>query len=343
MHAAKQLVDPLSPASPERIGRFAVLRTLGRGATSAVYLAHDPLIGRDVAIKQFDVRTGSSWAQRNASMLINEARAAGRLSHPGIVTVFEAGHETAGAYLVMEYLHGSSLAAMLRSGTRFSCNESALIIRRLAQALAHAHRHAVVHRDIKPANIFMVSRCRPKLLDFGIARAPNRVNGGGQPADGTYTLFRDNVLGTPAYMSPEQALARPADARTDVYSLGVVLYELLTGRTPFDSSNAEQLLLQISKGSPKAPHDIDPAIPKSLSQIAMKAMDRQLSKRYQGANEMLVDLKRYLVRHGRHRTGEGEAADRPAVSEHAPAEPAQAGPKARWQPSLWGLAAILFL
>lgn len=286
---------------PNRIGRFHILRELGRGAIGSVYLAHDPVIDRSIAIKTFNPRLTPAERRQHEQQFINEARAAGRLSHPNIVTIFDASNERGTTYIAMEYLQGRELHKLLDNGSRFASVETAAIVRKLAEALDYAHQNGVVHRDIKPANIFMQPDNQPKLVDFGIARAPNRLSGKPGNTDQPFTLFQQNLLGTPNYMSPEQALGKPADARTDIYSLGAVLYEMLVGRKPFAARDAEQLLQMIAYKAAPTPHEIDPAIPAELSHIAMKALSKRPDKRYQSAQEMALDLRRYLVRQRRGR------------------------------------------
>lgn len=289
-------------AAPDisRIGRFYITHELGRGAIGVVYLAHDPVIDRDVAIKTFSARLDPFQRKQYEQQFISEARAAGRLSHPGIVTIYDASSEGGSTYIAMEYLQGRGLNRMLDKGHRFRPDDIVSIIWKLADALDHAHKHGVIHRDIKPANIFMVGDHQPKIVDFGIARSPNRLSD--QPAHNInqpHTLFCNNLLGTPNYMSPEQALSRSVDERTDVYSLGAVMYEMLTGRQPFHSTDTDQLLQTIAYKAPPAPHDIDPQVPVALSHIVMKAMSKRPEKRYQAAGDMVLDLKRYLMREKR--------------------------------------------
>lgn len=280
-----------------RIGRFHLLRELGSGAIGAVYLAHDPVIDRSIAVKTLNPRLTPAEKKQHAEQFINEARAAGRLSHPNIVTIFDASNEAGTTYIAMEYLQGRELHKLLDGGHHYEADETGAIVRKLAEALEYAHQHGVIHRDIKPANIFMLTDKQPKLVDFGIARAPNRLSATPHNAEQPYTLFHQNLLGTPNYMSPEQALGKPVDARTDIYSLGAVMYEMLTGKKPFAARQTEQLLQLIAYKAPPAPHELDPAIPLILSQIAMKAMSKRPEKRYQHAQEMAQDLRRYLARH----------------------------------------------
>lgn len=299
-------ISPLStqasPAIISRIGRFYLTHELGRGTIGCVYLGHDPVIARDVAIKTFSPRLTPVERSRYEEQFINEARAAGRLSHPHIVTIYDASSEGGATYIAMEYLQGRELNRILDGGHRFKPDEVASIAWKIADALNHAHQREVIHRDIKPANIFMVKDDQPKLIDFGIARSPNRVADKQSNADEPYTIFRNNnLLGTPNYMSPEQALGKPVDERTDIYSLGAVMYEMLTGRKPFQSDGTDKLLQQIAYKAPPAPYEIDAAIPMALSRIVMKAMSKRPEKRYQNAERMALDIKHYLLRERRAR------------------------------------------
>ncbi len=293
---------PLAPAAPDikRIGKFQIMHELGRGTVGSVYLGHDPVIDRSVAIKTFNARLTPTEKKQFESHFINEARAAGRLSHPSIVTIFDASSEGGTTYIAMEYLRGKELSKILDGGKRYTPDEVAGIMWKVADALYYAHENGVVHRDIKPANIFMIDDNHPKLVDFGIARAPNRVSDQQQDQDAPYTLYRrGNLLGTPNYMSPEQAMKKPVDARTDVYSLGAVMYEMLAGCKPFKSSDTTQLLQQIAYKNPPSPREINPKTPTILSHIVMKAMSKRPDKRYQNAEEMALDIKRYMIKEKR--------------------------------------------
>jgi len=285
-----------------RIGRFYIKRELARGTGGIVYLAHDPVIDRELALKTFNNRLSPLEKKQHEQQLINEARAAGRLSHPNIVTIYDACSDGNTTYIAMEYLQGCELSKMLDKGHQFNPDDVASIIWKIADALAYAHKNDVIHRDIKPANIFMIADHQPKIVDFGIARAPNRVPDQlAQEADQPYTLFRNNLLGTPNYMSPEQAMGRAVDSRTDIYSLGAVMYEMLTSRKPFQSTGTDELLHQIAYKAPPAPHEVNIAVPQGLSEIVTKAMSKRPEKRYQDAQEMALDIKRYLSKERRAR------------------------------------------
>jgi serine/threonine protein kinase len=313
-------VDPVRPAVT-RIGRFYITRELGRGSIGTVYLGHDPIIDRDVAIKAFRNRLPVVERKQFEQQFINEARAAGRLAHPHIVTIYEASSEGDATYIAMEYLQGCELSKLLDEGHRFKPDDVASISWKIADALDHAHKNKVVHRDIKPANIFLVGEHQPKIVDFGIARAPNRLSGQPDQVDPPHTLFRHNVLGTPNYMSPEQALGKSVDVRTDIYSLGAVMYEMLTGHKPFQADSTDKLLQLIAYKAPTPPHEINPDIPRQLSDIVMKAMSKREGKRYQHAEEMMLAIKRYLMRKRRMHErlpksilpSEAVSSDRPAI------------------------------
>jgi serine/threonine-protein kinase len=295
--------NPTKKSPMRKIGRFIITDKLGSGSNGNVYLGHDPVIDRQVAIKILNNPTGTSDKAQREQQFINEARAAGRLSHPNIVTIFDASTENGSSFIAMEFLQGKDLRSLIDSGTRFTPIECASIVYKVAGALAYAHGHGVIHRDIKPGNIFVLENNQPKVVDFGIARVPNRaVDADGQPQ----TLFKNNIMGTPNYMSPEQAMSQPVTALTDVYSLGAVLYELVTGQKPFIKSDFEQLLSAIIRKTPKEPHLINPKIPEKLSYIIMKAIRKKPSQRYQGAAEMAKALNKFIVESKRNKHDEDD-------------------------------------
>lgn len=298
------IAEPAVQSTPaiSRVGRFYVLRELGRGTTGCVYLAHDPVIGRDIAVKTLHPQLSAIERARYAGQFVNEARAAGLLAHPHIITIHDANIEHGSTYIAMEYLQGRELEKILDSGHRYRPDEVASIIWKLADALDHAHGRQVIHRDVKPANIFMVGDNQPKLVDFGIACAPNRTYVQGSDEDRYAQAQKPGtVAGTPNYMPPEQALGRQVDERADIYSLGVVMYEMLAGCKPFQSDDPEKLLHLITTRAPRAPNEIDPKVPIALSDIAMKAMNRRPERRYQSARALARDLKHYVVRERRTR------------------------------------------
>lgn len=323
-----------------RVGRFRILRILGTGGVGTVYLAHDPVIDRNVAIKTFGSGLSASEKKQREQQFINEARVAGRLSHPNIVTIFDASSEGSTSYIAMEYLQGRELSKLLQEDKRFDAEEAAAIVSKVAEALDYAHRHDVIHRDIKPANIFIVGSNQPKVVDFGIARAPNRIS---EQDDDSYTLYRNNLLGTPNYMSPEQAMGLPADARSDIYSLGAVMYEMLTGCKPFKGRDTAQLLQLIAHKAPPAPKTVDASIPSALSDIVMKAMSKRPEKRYQHAGEMAHDLRRYLAAQKRslHRLKQEQATQKYPDRHREPSVPRRLS--LLWAGGLMSLAAFAIL
>ena len=314
----------------KRAGRFYLTEKLGTGSNGTVFRGHDPVIDRDVAIKILNASGNAADKKQREQQFINEARAAGRLSHPNIVTIFDASSEGGTTFIAMEFLGGQDLKMMLAAGRTFDFIETTDIIQRIADALAYAHEKSVIHRDIKPGNIFILTNNQPKVVDFGIARAPNRLLDENQPAN--VTLFNNNILGTPNYMSPEQAMGKPVNAQTDIYSLGAVMYEMLTMQKPFQSNDIDKLLHQIAYKTPKAPSEINPGIPESLSRIVMKAMQKELSHRYQTAREMSDDLQKVLDRDKRLKRKRGKISQ----------ESAQKNIRTESTPLLWfSLAAIL--
>jgi serine/threonine-protein kinase len=276
-----------------RIGRFVYESEIGHGSVGIVYLFRDPLIGRKVAIKVLNPQLPAGQRQLFEKHFIQEARAAGRLNHPNIVTVYDADKSGDLLFIVMEYLEGKELSDILKSGHQFSYRQIADLIARIARALDYAHEHGVIHRDIKPANIFIHDNGTPKVLDFGIASASRQI------ADADTTLEDDylperRLLGTPNYMSPEQSKSETVDTRTDIFSLGVVLYQLLCGQLPFKGKDIPGLLHAIAHDPAIPPHEIRADVPLRLARIAARALAKKPADRYQRASDMAHDLNRYL-------------------------------------------------
>jgi WD40 repeat protein/tRNA A-37 threonylcarbamoyl transferase component Bud32/ribosomal protein S27E len=268
---------------PETIGKFHVLQLLGRGAFGSVYKARDPELDRVVAIKV--PRAGYFRTHEEEERFLREARSAARLSHPGIVPVHEIAHAEGVPYLVSDYVESLTLADLL-TGVRPDFQETAELVARLAEALDHAHRAGIVHRDIKPSNILIDGARAPHLTDFGLARRD----------EGEITVtIEGQILGTPAYMAPEQAAGEAVDGRGDVYSLGVVLYEMLTGELPFHG-NQRMLLYQVVHDEPRPPRRLNDRIPRDLETICLKAIAKQPARRYATAGALADDLRRYLKR-----------------------------------------------
>jgi hypothetical protein len=267
------------------LGRYRILGELGRGAMGVVYRAVDPLIEREVALKALHADLPHDVAGEVRVRFLREARSAGRLSHPNIVTIFDVGEDGGAAYIAMELLEGPSLQQMLRERRPIAFHTAADLIAQVAEALDHAHQHAIVHRDVKPANVVVSRAGRAKLTDFGVAYVP--------ASDVTQ---HGSALGSPRYMAPEQVLGQPIDARADIFSLGVVLYELLTRRTPFEwpGDTTVFALMQRIAGEPHPPlRQIDAAIPAGFDRIMDRALAKRPQDRYPSAAELAADLRNY--------------------------------------------------
>jgi hypothetical protein len=266
------------------VGRYALKAILGKGGLGTVYAAWDPLLSRTVALKTLHIDADPAARESLDMLFLNEARAAAGLSHPHIVTVFDAGPSETGVYIAMERLQGQDLRHLLQQGIRPGPIEAAQVVRRVADALAYAHRKGVVHCDVKPANIFMTGRMHPKVLDFGIARVAHRD----VPAlDGV-------VAGSPFYLAPEQMDGRSVDRRSDVYSLGVVLYELLAGKKPFEGRSLEEITTAVKSAEIVPAHRVSAKVPLGLSVIAGRAMARDPDQRYPSARHLSMELRHWV-------------------------------------------------
>ena len=269
------------------IGRYALKYKIGAGGLGTVYAAHDPLLSRLIAIKTLNLEIAPEERDAFNALFLNEARAAGGLSHPHIVTVFDAGVSDQSAYIAMELLKGRDLRQLRQEGWRPTPMQAAMIVRRVADALAYAHSKGVVHRDIKPANIFMVGRTQPRVLDFGIARIAHQHDGAG-----------DIAAGSPYYMAPEQARQQTVDRRADVFSLGVVLYELLTDRKPFRGSTLSEITTAVIEHKPPRADEVDPNVPTALAEITARAMEKDPEHRYRSARALSRELRHWLDENG---------------------------------------------
>jgi len=265
---------------PESIGRFRIVGELGRGANGVVYAAHDPVLGRDVAIKAIPLAVNDEARERAEASFIKEARAVAGLNHPHIVTVFDAGRTGTLAYIAMERLHGRDLHEYLYAGSRLGVRQAAALMARIADAVHYAHKRGLIHRDIKPSNIFLSRDMKPKVLDFGVAL----------PRSDPDPAQHSQLIGTPNYMSPEQAQGRTIDARSDVFSLGSILYEMVTGKRAFDAPTIDELLARLVRDEPAPVAELRPEAPPELVRIIGKAMAKDLETRYQTAGELRDDL-----------------------------------------------------
>ncbi len=268
---------------PRRLGNFELVEILGRGAFGTVYKARDDDLGRWVAIKL--PRSGSFGSEEEHARFLREARSAAELTHPNIVPVHAIAHEGDIPYIVSEYIEGPTLADLLSQG-RLGFRQTAELVARIADALDYAHSRKIVHRDINPRNVLIDGAGLPHLTDFGLAR---REEGG------ILVTLDGQVLGTPAYMAPEQAAGHShvVDGRSDIYSLGVILYQLLTGELPFGGT-VRMLLHQVVHEDPRPPRRFNDRVPYDLETICLKAMAKSPSGRYATAQEVAADLRRFL-------------------------------------------------
>lgn len=271
-------------ADIQKLGRYDIVRVLGKGAMGVVYEGRDPNLDRQVAIKTIRVQSLSSAATAEyEGRFRTEARSAARLHHPNIVSVFDSGQDGDTAYLVMEFIQGEDLKRHLANGARFSVRASLAMVHDLLMALDHAHGQNVVHRDIKPANLLIEPSGRVKLTDFGVARI--------QEPDETHLTQVGGAVGTPKYMSPEQAKGLRGDSRSDVFSAGVVLYELLTGSLPFDGENQLMVIHQIVDHAPPRPSTVNPEVPAAMDEIMVRALAKNPDQRYATAREFGLALR----------------------------------------------------
>jgi serine/threonine-protein kinase len=266
----------------KKIGKYEILGTLGKGGMGIVYKALDPDIEREVAIKtiRFDTLTEGQETEELLTRVIREAKAAGRLNHPNIITIYDVVRDKDLTYIVMQYIDGQSLQALIDSGKPFSPLEIINTLKPVSEALDFAHQNGIVHRDIKPANILIDRSGQPFLADFGVARIE------------TSTLTQaGTTVGTLSYMSPEQVKGQTVDKRSDIFALGVILYELLTGKKPFGGDNMSTIVYRIVNEEPPRVTDINKELHGGYESVVRKALAKDPEARYQSCREMIADLE----------------------------------------------------
>jgi len=268
---------------PEKLGRYEIVREVGHGAMGVVYEALDPTIGRKVALKAIRFDAIGTTADEAARRFKNEARAAGGLSHPNIVTVYDAGEDGGNLYLAMEFIDGVTLESMLKTERRLSPARALDIIRQVSAGLDSAHRKGIVHRDVKPGNVMISGDGVVKITDFGIARA------------GEVMTMTGQVVGTPNYMSPEQVVGSQLDGRSDLFSVGVMLYEMITGERPFEGQSITTIMYKIVHETPVPPRKLDSSIHPGLSFVIEKALQKSPDARFQTGAELTQALENFRI------------------------------------------------
>ena len=266
----------------ENLGRYEIIKELGRGAMGIVYEAKDPLIDRLLAIKTIDLHNLAPQEKKDyEARFYQEARAAGRLSHPNIVTIHDLGESNGIAYIAMELLEGCELHHLIKDGQRLPVEQTLNIVAQVATGLAYAHEHGIVHRDIKPSNVMVLKGNQVKIADFGIARMESSLQ----------LTQVGLIMGSPLYMSPEQILGGTIDPRSDIFSLGIQLFQMLTGQMPFSGDSTNVIMYQIVNVEPPMPSSINPEIPSMLDTIVSKCLSKNPEDRYPNAHELANDLR----------------------------------------------------
>jgi len=266
-----------------QLGRYKITGELGRGAMGVVYKGEDPSLDRTVALKTVILSDDAAGKTEYQKRFFLEAKAAGRLSHPQVITVYDFGQEGDVAYMAMEFLKGKELRTRMQEGS-ISVPEAVHIAEQVAEGLGYAHEHGVVHRDIKPSNIMLLTHDKVKIMDFGIARM--------RASD--HKTSTGLVLGTPKYMSPEQVSGSPVDHRSDIFSLGVVLYEMLTHTKLFQGEDTPQIFHSVANFQPPPPSRVNSEVPPMLDFVVERALKKDPTVRYQDAFELAADLRSAL-------------------------------------------------
>jgi len=294
------------PEQPKAIGKYSIVRTLGRGAMGMVYEGFDPVIERKVAIKTILADYLDAAEMEDATARFKrEAQAGGRLMHPNIVGIYEYGKEADMAFIVMEYVDGQELKRVLATGMRYEVIEVFEIMKQLLTALDYSHKQGVVHRDIKPANLMILPGNKVKVMDFGIARL-----------DTSQLTQVGTVVGTPTHMAPEQLMGLPADGRADLWAAGVILYEMLTGVSPFLAETPAAVMHNVLQSQPAAPSTLNPALPRGFDGVVGRALSKKADERFRTAREFQAAM--LLALHGKNVTATMTLKTQTAMK---PAEP----------------------
>ena len=260
--------------------RYRIVDKIGVGGMADVYLGEDTLLGRQVAIKVLHANFAND--DEFVTRFKREAQAAGKLNHPNIVNMYDVGFDQDLHYIIMEYVNGETLKEYITRHGRLSIDEAVKFTIAIAEGLEHAHTMGIVHCDIKPHNVIITQTGRVKVTDFGIARAMNATN---------TVMYTNSILGSAHYLSPEQASGKPVDGNTDIYSLGVVLYEMLTGRVPFEGETPIAVALKHVREKVAPPTRYNPSIPPLLEAVVMKALSKNPSDRFESISDMISDLR----------------------------------------------------
>ena len=306
-------------AAKKKIGRYKILGELGRGAMGIVYRAQDPALDRVVALKTIILADDAEGREEYQKRFFLEAKAAGKLTHPSIVTTYDFGEQDGVAYLAMELLEGTDLRTRLKEGA-LPPAEAVEVARQVAEGLGFAHERGIVHRDVKPGNIMLLERGRAKIMDFGLARM--------RAAD--HKTVTGMVLGTPKYMSPEQVAGSPVDQRSDLFSLGIVLYEMLTGSRLFGAEDMTQIMHNVTYQEHEPPTRLKPELPAMLDFVVARALKKDPAARYQDAAELAADLSTCFTElRARGASPAGEPTGTRTVKIERSAEPPSDAPAAR--------------
>ncbi len=266
----------------KKISRYEIEKEVGRGAMGIVYLAHDPIINRNVALKTIDIANSLDTAKREelTKRMLVEVRAAGKLNHQNIVTIYDYGQDLV-PFVVMEFVEGESLESLRKKKNKFSLEELYPVIHGVAKGMDYAHSMGIVHRDIKPDNILITKEYIPKITDFGIARVLD-----------TSSTQDSAIIGSPSFMSPEQILGGSVDGTTDIFSFGIIIYYLLTGEKPFAAGNPHAVTYKIMNEEPKPPSFYNPSLTLHVDGVLMKTLSKDPKDRYKQAGDVVESLVR---------------------------------------------------